>query len=309
MPERPTLLTLAALNSDNFGLGVIEESIQSAPEFNVAHAVVMKGTSYKTTVRIGLPSVGFRSANEGITASASRFDARLVECFIFDSRIECDKAIADAYIHGPEMYKATESVGVMTSGLRAIGNQFYYGPRGSGLNAEKGFPGLVDLYDPANMEVDAQGENDTTSVWLVRFGEQDAHFVLGNNGPRIPGVDGWRVETLRDANGKAFDGYVSSVCMWVGLAVHRVNAVARIKNIGGAEGTTLTFDHIHRALETFPAGMPPTHIFMNKRSQRQLREDQKTDLNRTPATPTNVDNVPIVPTDSIMNTEDTLPAA
>ncbi len=297
------MIDLVALNADQFGLGVIEESLQSAPELNVAHATVIKGTSYFSTVRFGLPPTGFRAANEGISAGKSRFTQRLVQCFIFDSRIECDKAVADAYVSGPDMYKALESVGVMESGLRSVGNQFYYGPAGTASNANRGFPGLIDLYDADNMEIDAEGEADKTSVWAVRFGEQDVHFVLGNNGPRLPGLEDWRVETLRDEENKAYDGYVSSAAMWIGLACHKINAVARVKNIGSAEGKTLTFDHLYRMLETFPSGMPPTHIFANKRSLRQLRESRRTDLNPTPETPTNVDGIPIVPTDSIINAE------
>lgn len=161
--SRLTLLDLAKLNADDLRRGIIEEAIAIAPELRVATARLIPGTEYRSVVRTGLPSTGFREGNAGVDASKSTFENKLCQCFILAGRIECDQAIADAYVDGPDAYQALEAVGVIEAADRKAGAQFYYGTDSDPL----GFPGLIASYDADNMTVEAGGIGaDRTSVWF-----------------------------------------------------------------------------------------------------------------------------------------------
>jgi hypothetical protein len=52
-----------------------------------------------------------------------------------------------------------------------------------------------------------------------------------------------------------------------------------------------------------PAGIKPDVYFMSKRSRAQLRTSRSTPENVYPAMPTELNGVPIIVTDSILNTD------
>jgi hypothetical protein len=297
---RLTLLDLAKLNADDLRRGIIEEAIAIAPELRVATARLIPGTEYRSVVRTGLPSTGFREGNTGVDASKSTFENRLCQCFILAGRIECDQAIADGYVDGPDAYQALEAVGVLEAAYRKAGAQFYYGTDNDAL----GFPGLIAAYDADNMTVDAGGVGaDRTSVWFVKFGERDVQFVLGEN--TVLKLGEFRVESLEDENGKKFPGYVGDMSTWIGLQVVNRHSAVRIKNMSTATGKGMTDDLAFEALAKFPAGVAPSFCFMNRRSLEQLRRSRTkvTSPTGVPTLPDSVAGIPIVVTDSIVNAE------
>jgi len=296
---RATLLDLAKLNPDPFIQGVIEEALGSAPELKVANARTMPGTGYRTVVRTGLPATGFRDANEGVDSVLSTFESRLCKCYILAARVEVDQAIADAYVDGAFGYQALEAVGVMEAAYRKVGAQFYYGVNSDG----KGFPGLIASYDEANMTVDAEATANKTSVWFVKFGERDVQFIFGEGSPLQ--VSDWRIESLEDADGKKFPGYVADLTTWLGLQFVNKNSAVRIKNLGVSNGTRMSDDFAFEALSKFPVGVRPDFCFMNRRSLEQLRRSRTNVTSPTgvPTIPDNVGGIPIVVTDSLVNTE------
>ena len=254
---------------------------------------------YRTVVRTGLPATGFRDANEGVEASLSTFESRTCQCCILAARVEVDQAIADAYVDGPSAYQALEAVGVMEAAYRKAGFQFYYGTDADG----KGFPGLIASYDADNRTVDAGATAAKTSVWFVKFGERDVQFVFGENTPLL--VSDWRVESLADADGKKFPGYVTDLTTWIGLQFVNKNSAVRVKNIGTANGTTFNDDRAFEALAKFPVGVTPDVCFMSRRTLEQLRKSRTNVTSPTgvPTLPDSVAGIPIVITDSIVNTE------
>jgi hypothetical protein len=65
-------------------------------------------------VRTGYPTAQFRNANEGVPRSKSSFENRLVECFIIDSQVAADKALADVWEPGgAAAYQMIEGAGVL----------------------------------------------------------------------------------------------------------------------------------------------------------------------------------------------------
>ena len=305
---RITMLDIAKMNGRDAVVGLIEEVQTAAPEVSVFDARTIKGTSYRTLLRTGLPSTGFRKVNGGFAASKSTFESKLVQCFVAGGRVEVDKATLQASEDGPEFVKATEASGVMESALQNIGKQIYYG---TSLNAD-GFPGLQAMVNAA-MVVDATGSTATTgsSVYAVRMGPRFVQLLFGNGDAMA--LSDWRDETLYDANNLPFPGEVADLCGWVGLQCVSQYAVARIKNLTADSGKGLTDSLLADLLQKFPAGTKPDFLFMSRRSCTQLQKSRTVVLSGQGRTrpdqevmaprPTSFENVPIVETDSILNTE------
>ena len=262
----PTLLDIAKQNGNDAVVGLIDEAQRPHPEIVMVPARTLAGLNYKTLVRTGVPTGGsFRNANEGTDAKKGTYENRLVSTYIFEPRWECDKAVADRHEDGAAAYIAQEAAAIMEGAFQDLCAQFYYGSDG------KGFPGLIHAVTAA-MTVDAGGAADKSSVWAVRFGPQHVQWVLGNGGSFA--MDDPRIESLTDAAGKKFKGYVQEMLAYPGLQVGSVYSVARIKNVGSDAGKGLTDDLLDDLLECFPDGTEPDLIVMNKRSAKQLKQSR-----------------------------------
>jgi hypothetical protein len=307
--SRTTLLDLAKMNGSDAVVGLIEEVQNAAPEVKVFEARTINGTSYTTLIRTGLPTISFRNANGGVTASKSTFATKLVQAFIIGGRIEMDKAILAAHEDGPEALKAIEAAGVAEAGLQKVGSQIYYGV----ASDAKGFPGLQALVDSA-LTFDATGStaNTGSSVYAVKMGPRHVQLLFGNN--TTLDLSPWRDETLEDAEGKKFPGEVSDLSGWVGLQCVNKNAVARIKNLTAQDGKKLTDSMVAEMLNKFPVGTVPDYLFMNRRSALQLQTSRSTTVSAVgekstsgkevmAPMPTESNGIPIVVTDSIVSTE------
>lgn len=312
----PSLLDVAKRNAADSVHGLLDEAARQVPEItgqvmsrgqmltvpNVGAGRTISGIQYKTLVRTALPTAGFRNANEGIAASASSFENRLVECFILNPRWECDKAVADANEDGAAAYIAEEAQAIVASAMMALGRQFYYG-RNSGGHA-KGHPGLIDSVD-ASLVVDATGStaNTGSSVWAVKFGPQDVQWVMGNDGSL--NVSDPREESIVDGSGNRFTAYIQEMLSWVGLQAKSKFAIGRIKNLTTQASKTLTDDMLGELYSRFPVGKKPDAFFLSRRSLEQLRRSRTATsaTGTTAPTPTEWENVPLIPTDSIMDTE------
>lgn len=271
----------------------------------VGAARTIRGINYKTLVRTGLPSVSFRAANQGTAASKSTHENRQVETFILNPRWNADKAVADRYEDGAEAYIALEASAHMEAAMQHLGGQFYYGTNSVNQNDADGHPGLVQAYDTGNMEVDAGGTTADTgsSVWAVKFGPKAVMWVWGNMGELdLSDVD------LRDVSDGTnnFTAYHQELTAYPGLQVGSIRAVGRIKKITEDNGKTLTDDMISDLLSKFQAGYYPDVLFMSRRSLKQLQQSRTaTTTTGAPAPfPEEAFGVPILPTDSILDTED-----
>ncbi len=310
--SRPTLLDIVKANGNDAVVGLVDETIKAHPELTAVPARTIKGLNFRTRVRVALGRVtgSFRDANEGLDPIKATYENRLVETYILNPRFEVDKAVADRYEDGPQVYIAQESQGIMEGEMQGLASQFYYGAG----NHAKGHPGLINMHDATNMVVDATGTTAATgsSVWLVKFGPQDVQWVWGANG--VFAMSSVREETLLDANNKKFDGYVSSLTAYPGLQANSIQSVVRIKKLTADSGKGLTDALLAKAMSLFPVGRKPDAIFMSRRSLFQLQVSRTAVLNVGPGTakanvqnvasvPTDFEGVPILPTDAIKDTE------
>jgi hypothetical protein len=312
----PTLLDLAILNGSDMVAGLVDEATRQTPELTgkvnfrgktiqvpmVGASRTIKGRTYKTLIRTGLPTAGFRDANQGVAASKSTHQNKNVETFILNARWEADKAVADSHEDGPQAYIAMEAEAVTAAAFMALAKQFYYG-RANGGHA-KGHPGLIDSVDPS-MVVDATGTTASTgsSVWGVKWGAKFVQWVLGENGSLETGDV--REESVPDEAGNRFTAYVQELLGYPGLQVLNKFAIGRIRNLTADANKGLTDKLMGSLVAKYPAGYVPDCFFLSRRSLEQLRAS-RTATNATGAeapTPTEYEGIPLIPTDSIVDTE------
>lgn len=311
-----TLLDIQKLNGNDREVGLIEENLKYTPELSIFPMRTVRGTNYKTGIRTGLPTTGFRAANEGQTPGKSTFTQRLVECFIFGGQVEADVAVADAHEDGAAAFQMSEADGVMLSSMRNLGSQIWYGV----TQDAKGFPGVkaalpfgtnTTAGDP--LVINAAGTTATTasSVYAVKFGKKDTILIGGQNSAFK--LDEFTKQQIVAANGGKLTAYVAGLNAWIGLQIGHENCARRIANLTEDSGKTLTDALLARLLASFPVGYRPDAIFMSRRSCTQLQTSRtvvlqgnakvRPDQPNVAPRPTEYDNVPIIETDSILNTD------
>lgn len=296
----PTLLDVIKLNNSDAAVGLIDEASKALPQVRLGQARTIKGLNYKTLVRTGVPSVGFRLANQGTAVAQSVFEQRLVECFLMNPQFEVDQAVADVYEDGWQAYLALEAGGIMEGAMQSLGRAFFYGTKAT-FGLANSFPGLLQAYDNTNMLVEATGVADAnnSSVWAVRWGVQHVQWVLGQGGSAS--MSDVTKERVVDASSNPYTAYRQELYLRPGLQVGSTFSVARIRNLNVAANTTLTDDMLASLLAKFPTGVRPDAFYMARRSLFQLQASRTaTNATGAPAPiPTEAFGVPIEVTDSI----------
>jgi hypothetical protein len=310
-----TLLDIAKMNGSDAVVGLIDETTKLHPEITSVAARTIRGLMYKTLVRTGLPTAGFRNAGEGATPSNSVYENRLVETYILNPMWQCDRAVADKHEDGAEAFIALEGEGMVEAAFQTLARQFYYGAANGG--DAKGHPGLIDAYDSTNMVVDAGGTtaNTGSSVWLVKTDVKNVQWVYGADGSLdLSDVTTQRVADPNNAN-KYLTMYLQELLAYPGLQVGSIRGVCRIKKLTADVGHTLTDAVLAQAIAKFQAGIRPDLILMGRRSRSQLQQSRTVTLfgnssgkpdggNATVApTPTEYEGIPIKATDAILDTE------
>jgi hypothetical protein len=309
--EYLTMLDVAKSNGSDVSVGLIEENLNAAPEIAILPARSIKGTSFKTLVRTAYPSTGFRLVNEGVEPRKSTYVNKMFETFYYDGQMELDNAAATADEQGADHAMAMEADGHGRAFLLASGKQFWYG---IGTNGDaKGFPGAHDIVN-SSLLVDATGTTASTasSVYAVVALPKFFELILGNN--TVLNVGQWRMQSITRSS-KEMTAWKNSLEGWIGSAFYSKWAVGRIKNITADSGKGLTDSLLADLVASFPVGVKPTHLFMSRRSRKQLQKSRTVTLygggGQKPGgnlatiapVPTEYDDIPIIATDSIIDTE------
>jgi hypothetical protein len=304
------LLDIAKLSGKDEVVGLVEQNLNSAPEMNIFPFRGIRGTTYKTVLRTGLPTVAYRKVGAAITASKSTFADKLVQAFSIGGLVTIPKDVAKAHDAGLADIQAIESSGLMLQKMLSAGTQIWYGINSTLGNAD-GHPGALQTYDSSGMVVDAGGTTESTasSCWLVKFGSQHVQMLVGDEG-RIDLSD-WRVETI-----SSVPSHVADLIGFMGCQFINPYSVARIKKLTADSGKGLTDSLIAQALAKYPVGIVPDAIFCSRRSRQQLQISRSVVLNG-PTTrgggqqtmsniaplPTEAFGIPLYATDSIVDTE------
>jgi hypothetical protein len=313
-----SLLDITKRSGSDPAIGLIEETTTYAPELMTLMGRPISGTSYKATTRT-LPTVAFRSANDGSDTIKSAYAQTLSECFIIDGQIQADKAVVDAEAKsginqsvGDILFD--EAQAVLQAATITVGTQFF-----SGVTADaKGFAGLRSLCLSANVTstgapvILAGGTTASvqTSAYLVWNNIKGVHFVWGNNAGFTMGD--YRVQQVLGNNSKPMTAYVNNLQAWIGLAVNHTKSIGRIANCENVAAKLLTDAQGARLLSYIPMSIINSgglRWFMNQQAAFQLQTSRSSAAitDRAPLqfapTPTEMNGIPITITNSITNTE------
>lgn len=307
-----TMLDLAKQNGADITVPLIEENLTFAPEMTILPARMIKGTSFTSLIRTNFPTVPFRQANGTTATVKSEYQNKIHETFYLDGQMEVDNAIAAGSDRGTDFVLTTEASGVVRGAMITLGKQVFSGISGGGDSL--GFPGARDIVD-ANLVLDAGGTTASTgsSVYLVVALPGYMGLIFGNSTVLTPNE--WRKQTYTDSSGNKRTVWNNSIEGWVGVEWLNKYAVVRIKKLTADSGKGLTDNLLAQAIELLPVGVRPTHIFMSRRSRRQLQVQRTVSIfgqgealpgaNQAIIAPTPVsyEGIPIIATDSITNTE------
>lgn len=314
--SKATLLDIAKLNGNDKSIGLIEEGIKTCPELANFPSRLVKGTSYTYVARKGRPTVGFRAANNGIAPTKSEFEQRTATMKILAGRVETDKAVADAYEDGPDRYNAIEAAGVAQAVMETVGEQVWYGTS-AGADGFEGLQSLLGTTAASSggrvIVSDTTSGSNNTSVYLVRYGDRGVSFDFGNYS--TIDLSDFRIESIVGANGEKHPGYVADISGWIGMKLTTLEGAMRIANVRAESGKAGLSDKIIAEALSYWKGAAPDAIYMNRTAAFLLQTSRSVTTMQGPKggvsstigpfapAPTESNNIPIVITDALGNSE------
>ena len=246
---------------------------------------------------------------------ARTFDRRRVECFLAQSRIEMAKHVVDSAEEGAAWWQAVEASGAAISAMRKVATQIYYGTASSA----KGFPGLKEATPVAGTggavtNATGTAPGTASSAYFVSFGTQGVTLIGGRDSTM--NLSPFMEETIADAAGLSMPGYTAHLSAWIGLQLINTLSVSRIYNLTADSGKGLTDSLIATHLSKLKDGYRPSVILVSKRSLLQLQTSRTPVIHSGPGdarpsgrlelfapTPTHYEGIPIIATDSILDTD------
>jgi hypothetical protein len=278
-----TMLEIARREASDDLVGIIEDVTTSAPELSVLPGDVRMGTSYKIATRTAQPGSSFASAGGGWTPAASSYASKLVQFYNFGTVLHVPKSIAMADEKGVADVLQSEVFGALQGAMINLGSQVY----GGTTVDSSGFPGLKEIitaFGITALTIDAGGTTADTgsSVYMVNASQQGVRMCYGM-GSAIT-MSPWTEQQIVDPNAatKYIPSYVSSLNAWIGMQAGHAYCAGRIKDLTEDSGKGLTWALMNQLWSEFPQIMKPTHIFMNRRSERQLRNNTTVTINAGP---------------------------
>ena len=300
--------------------GIVEEVARAVPEVAFFDAGTVPGTTLSTLARTSLPTTAFRDIGDPVSSSRSGFAKRTVDLKLLSGRVEVSEAEALANpLMTVEEQEVDEAQATLTSAFKTLAKQIWYGPD-SGKGDAKGFDGAVDLVDAAMVTRAGNGTADAnTSVWFVGNGfKTKVGLAFSANSKILSATDlEFRKGDILIKNGGGAvtgvePGYIGDLTSWAGLHVANKNALARLCNVTATTG--LTDDMLTDCIEAYAQandGQRPDAIFMSYNARKMLRKSRTlaftskkgVDVTQYAPTPTDIDGIPIIATNAIVDTE------
>jgi hypothetical protein len=330
-----TQLTLAdwAKRQDPDGkVPVIAELLSQSNEV-LEDAVFIEGnlpTGHRVTIRTGLPTVYWRSLNQGVPRSKSTTAQVDESVGLLEAYCAVDKDLAELNSNTAAFRLSEDSAFLEAMNQTQTQTLFYGNPATDnrqylGLSAR--FGAIVGAGNAANV-LDAGGTaSNNTSIWLVVWGDNTVFcpFPKGSKAGLIHNDQGEL--TVYDGSGNPYQAFQTHYQWKNGLVVKDWRYVVRIANINttdltGQSGTqastaaTQIINLMSRALDRIPnMGMGRPAFYMNRTVASMLRIAALNKSNTalsiekglsqfgTPQAWTSFMGVPLRRVDQILNTE------
>jgi hypothetical protein len=237
-----SLLDIVKRTDPNGAIAAIVEQL-TARNAALKDAVWKEGnltTGERVSSRTGLPGIAWRRFNEGVTAGKSRVDQYDETCGMLDGLSEVDVELAK--LGGNEAaFRASEDNAFLQSFNNEVETGLFYH---STKTAPEKFMGLAPRFGSTSQFGGSQiipfdstaAGNDTTSMWLVKWGDDSVHFITPKGYPTGLQHKDMGEQIVLDANSKKYRAYVTSWTWKVGLCVRDYRNVVRIANIDTGNG-------------------------------------------------------------------------
>jgi len=313
-----TLTTLAELvkfNSLDVNPAEISDILNGAPVLAQLNAMMSSnGTTHKFNKETTAPTIGFRAINAGADYTAGSSTPVSVDLKYIDATIREDVALCRAFRGGSEAWLDRVTRKQLRQALSVLEKQVFNGTTEGDAG---GFSGLSDdsnYQAGGSLLIDAGGTTADTasSVWFLRSTPDDAAMSVVGAGDEDLALDNINFivgETFQSEVAGSNSKLMTALCRHIGghlgIQIGSKYAAARIGNLTADSGKGLTDLLLSQCLELFPSADPPTHIVMNRRSGGQLQRSRTTYSPVGAPAPLvrEYEGIPIVYTDSILNTE------
>jgi len=281
-------------------------------------------TGHRVVIRTGLPSVYWRSINQGVPVSKSTTAQVDESCGILEARSHIDVELAK--LNGnTAAFRLSEDSAFLEAMNQAQATTMFYGNPASDPRQYLGLAaryGTISGAGNAQNIIDAQGTgSDNTSIWLVVWGEQTVFcpFPKGSQAGLMHQDLG--EESVADASGNYYQA-LRSLYQWKnGLVVKDWRYIVRICNIDTsnlvAESSAADLVKLmSRALDRVPnLGAGRAAFYMNRTVYSMLRIqalgksggvfgiEKALDQFGTARSWTTFEGVPLRRADQLLNTE------
>ena len=298
--------------------GIVEEALAAVPEMQFFDADTIAGTVVNTLARTSLPTVAFRNIGDPVSSTRSGYETRPATLRMLSGRAEVTDAevLANGLMTKDEQL-VSESVAVLTAAFQALAKQIWTG------SDAKGFTSAMSLVDAAMVTRAGNGATGAnTSVWFVGNGAKTKCGILfsKNSGILADADIEFRKGDILVKNGDTVTGvepgWIGDLTSYAGFHVANKKSLARLCNVTAETG--LTDDMLTDCIEAYAQmnnGAKPDGIFMSFNARKMLRKSRNLtlkaeggDLNRFATTPVEIDGIPIIATNAILDTEATVAA-
>lgn len=241
-------------------------------------------TGHRTTVRTGLPSVGWRVLNQGTTPSKSTTAQVDDQAAILEAWSEVDVDLAE--LNGnTQAFRLSEARAFIEAMNQEMTRVLFYG--NGQVNPEQ-FTGFATRY---NSSLNSNGANiikcggaggDNASIWLVAWGDDTVSGIFpkgSTSGLQHNDYDDVTAETVAGLPGSRLRVFQERFQWKAGLAVKDWRYVVRLANIDisdtDAANVKTIINNMETALETPPGTLGRKVFYMNRTMRRLLRREAR----------------------------------
>jgi len=243
-------------------------------------------TGHRITLRTGLPTVGFRQLNSGVSTTKSLTAQVDEQCGILEaiSEVDVDLAKLNGDVSG---FRLSEASAFIESINQKFAQTLFYGNAGT---APEEFTGLSPRYNSLSgtnagniINVGSVTGSDATSIWLVGWGENTISGIFPKGSQAGIFHEDMGEQLIQNATGIGTSRMKAYVDRWqwkAGLAVQDWRYAVRICNIdvsalvADTAGATLKLiEYMSRAIDRLPStgGNIKPAFYMNRTAYSILK--------------------------------------
>lgn len=234
--NNPTLLDLAKASDPNGKIEVVAEILNETNEI-LEDMTWLEGnlpTGHRTSIRSGLPTPTWRKLYGGVQPNKGHTVQVTDNTGMLEAYAEIDKALAD--LNGnTSAFRLLEDRAHIEGMNQEVAETLFYGNEGTEPEA---FTGLAPRFNSLSAEnadniIDAGGDSDRQSIWLVVWGPNTCHGIVPKGSQAGLKVTDKGQVTIEDFNGDGgrLEAYRTHYRWDAGLTVRDWRYVVRIANL------------------------------------------------------------------------------